>query len=102
MVKTDTMEHNLINQLIRLLCKSGAESFVGNFQKEVDKDGEPQRWTPEEVRQASEYVKYINEYFGRDEAVAIITSLVAKYNININDLALRPASKIEKVQTTRV
>lgn len=96
------MEHSLINQLIRLLCKSGAEAFVGNFQKEVDRDGELQHWTPEEIRQACEYVKYINEYFGRDEAVAIITSLVAKYNINIDDLALRPSTKIDKVQTTRV
>lgn len=96
------MEHSLINQLIRLLCKGGAETFVGNFQKEVDRDGEPKHWTAEEIKQACEDVKYINEYFGRDEAVAIITSLIAKYNININDLALRPAPKIEKVQTTRV
>jgi hypothetical protein len=96
------MEHSLINQLIRLLCKSGAETFVGNFQKEIDKDGQPQQWTAEEIKQACEYLKYINEYFGRDEAVAIITSLIAKYDININDLALRPGAKIEKVQTTRV
>ena len=96
------MEHSLINQLIRLLCKGGAETFVGNFQKETDRDGEPQRWTAEEIKQACEYVKYINEYFGRDEAIAIITSLIAKYNINVNDLALRPSAKIEKVQTTRV
>jgi hypothetical protein len=96
------MEHSLINQLIKLLCKSGAETFVGNFQREVDEDLKPQEWTASEIKEACEYIRYINEYFGRDEAVAIITSLVAKYNININDLALRPATKVEKVRQTRV
>ena len=96
------MEHSLINQLIKLLCKCGAETFVGNFQREVDQDLHPQAWTESEIKEACEYIKYINEYFGRDEAVAIITSLIAKYNINLNDLSLRPAMKIEKLPQTRV
>lgn len=96
------MEHSLINQLIRLLCKSGAETFVGNFQKEIDEDHNAHQWTQQEIKDACEYIRYINEYFGRDEAVAIITSLIAKYNISVSDLSLRPPSKIEKIQTTRV
>jgi hypothetical protein len=87
------MEQALINELIRLLCKSGGETFVGNFQKEINEDGQTEKWTQLEVGDAVNYIKYINEYFGRDEAIAIITSLIAKYNININDLALRPDSE---------
>jgi hypothetical protein len=89
------MEQSLINQLIRLLCKGGAETFVGNFQREVDEDNKPQEWTASEIKEACEYIKYINEYFGRDEAVAIVTSLIAKYNISLEDLALRPPLKVE-------
>jgi hypothetical protein len=86
------MEQALINELIRLLCKAGGETFVGNFQKEVDKDGQFQQWTSEEVGEAVNYIRYMNEYFGREEAVAIITALTAKYNIDVADLALRQSS----------
>jgi hypothetical protein len=79
------MEHELINELIRLLCKAGAEAFVGNLQKEVDQDLQPERWKPNEVQEAVKYLKYINDYFGRDEAMAIITSLLARYNLSLND-----------------
>jgi hypothetical protein len=85
------MEQALINELIRLLCKAGGETFVGNFQKDIDSNGNFSKWSPEEVGEAIHYIKYMNEYFGRDEAVAIITSLIAKYNVDVNDLALRPA-----------
>jgi hypothetical protein len=89
------MEHSLINQLIRLLCKSGAETLVGNFQKEIEADNNSQQWTSKEIKEACEYIKYINEYFGRGEAVAIVTSLIAKYNISLEDLALRPPMKLD-------
>lgn len=84
------MEKILINELIKLLCKSGCETFVGNFQKDINQDNNTEKWTQAEIGEAVNYIKYINEYFGRDEALAIITSLIAKYNININDLSLRP------------
>jgi hypothetical protein len=84
------MEQTLINELIRLLCKGGGETFVGNFQRDVDKDGNYVSWTAQEIAEAVPYIQYMNEYFGKDEAVAIITALVAKYNIDVNDLMLRP------------
>ena len=86
------MEQTLINELIKLLCRAGGETFVGNFQKEIDKDGQHQAWTPEEIGEAVNHIRYMNEYFGRDEAVAIITALTAKYNIDVADLALRQSS----------
>jgi hypothetical protein len=83
-------EQILINELIRLLCKGGGETFVGNFQKDINQDGKPEAWTSTEIQEAVQYMKYINEFFGKDEAVAIITSLITRYNINVNDLAIRP------------
>jgi hypothetical protein len=91
------MEQVLVNELIRLLCKGGGETFVGNFQKDINADNVPEQWTQAEIGEAVNYVKYINEYFGKDEAVAIITSLISKYNINVNDLSLRPNATAEKI-----
>jgi hypothetical protein len=88
------MEQTLINELIKLLCKSGGETFVGNFQRDVDANGNYATWTPQEVAEAVPYIQYMNEYFGKDEAVAIITALVAKYNIDVKDLELRPVRKL--------
>jgi hypothetical protein len=90
------MEQQLINELIRLLCKGGAESFVGNFQRETDKDGNPSHWTQNELREAVQYLRYINEYFGVDEASVIITSVAAKYNLDVTQLTVSklPAEKL--------
>ena len=90
------MEQVLINELVKLLCKGGCETLVGNFQKVMNVDGRHEIWTEHEVTEAVHYVKYMNEFFGKDEAVAIVTALVAKYNINLSDLALRPAMKTAK------
>jgi hypothetical protein len=91
------MEQSLINELVKLLCKSGCETFVGNYQKMIDHDLHAEKWTEQEVREAREHIQYINEYFGKDEAIAIITSLVARYNINVNDLQLRPPTPMKKL-----
>ena len=88
------MEQTLINELIKLLCKSGGETFVGNFQRDVDSNGNFAKWSQQEIAEAVPYIQYMNEYFGKDEAVAIITALVAKYNIDVNDLELRPVRKL--------
>jgi|GEM_PF-2773881 len=95
------MEHALINELIKLLCKSGGETFVGNFQKDIDVDGDQEKWTPDEIVEAVDHLRYMNEYFGKDEAVAIITSLIAKYNVDVSDLALRPANGDTAVRQPR-
>lgn len=96
------MEQVLINELIRLLCKGGGETFVGNFQKEINEDNQTEKWTQAEIGEAINYIKYINEYFGRDEAMAIVISLTAKYNININDLALRQNFTSEKIRIREI
>lgn len=90
------MEQVLINELVKLLCKGGCEALVGNFQKVMTIDGRHEQWTEHEVAEAIHYVKYINEFFGKDEAVAVVTALIAKYNINPEDLALRPRMNAAK------
>lgn len=83
------MEQILINELIKLMCRGGGEHFIGNFQKEINEDGEAEPWTEKEIEEAVSHVKYMNDYFGRKEAVAIITNLIARYNIDVKDVALR-------------
>jgi hypothetical protein len=89
-------EQVLINELVRLLCKGGGEAFVGNFQRERSVDGKPDDWTVNEISEAIDHVRYMNEYFGKDEACTMITSLAAKYNIDVTALTVTqvPADKL--------
>lgn len=89
-------EHELINELIDLMCKGGCESFVGNFQRDATVLAPRKNWTEADVREAVNYVRYMNEYFGKQEAIAIITSLVSKFHILQEDLTI-PRSPEEKV-----
>ena len=90
------MEQVLINELINLLCKGGCESFVGNFQRDATVLSPKTHWTEADVAEAIEYIRYINEYFGKQEAVAVITSLVSKFHISIQDLTI-PRTAQDKV-----
>jgi hypothetical protein len=90
------MEQVLINELINLMCKSGCEAFVGNFQRDATVLAPKPAWGESEIAEAIHYVRYMNEYFGKQEAIAIITSLVAKFHINVQELTI-PANGDEKV-----
>jgi hypothetical protein len=90
------MEQTLINELIKLMCKGGCESFVGNFQKDATVLAPRAQWSADEVEEAIHYVRYMNEYFGKQEAIAVITSLISKFHISAEDLTI-PKSPEEKV-----
>ena len=90
------MEHTLINELITLMCKGGCESFVGNFQSDGSALSPRSNWTQKDISEAIGYVLYMNEYFGKQEAVAVITSLIAKFHISEEDIPL-PKTSQEKV-----
>lgn len=90
------MEHALINELISLMCKGGCEAFVGNFQRDATVLAPREEWTSSDVAEAVGYVRYMNEYFGKQEAIAVITSLVSKFHISVDDLTI-PKSPSEKV-----
>lgn len=93
---TDNIEHALINELINLMCKGGCESFVGNFQRDATMLAPRKTWTEADLREAVDYVRYMNEFFGKQEAIAVITSLVSKFHISQEELTL-PRSPEEKV-----
>ena len=90
------MEQELINELIRLMCKGGCEAFVGNFQRDGAVLAPKPSWTRQDITEAVQYVRYMNEYFGKQEAIAVITSLVAKFHISLSDLTIPETAK-EKV-----
>ena len=73
------MEQVLINELINLMCKAGCEAFVGNFQSDATVLSPRTSWTKSDVEEAIHYVRYMNEYFGKQEAIAVITTLVSKF-----------------------
>ena len=82
------MEQVLINELISLMCKGGCESFVGNFQRDAGGLSPKVSWSASDVAEAVHYVRYMNEYFGKQEAIAVITSLVSKFHIFLEDLSI--------------
>jgi len=90
------MEHRLIDELINLMCKGGCESFVGNFQRDATALAPRGEWTNSEINEAVNYVRYMNEYFGKPEAIAVITSLISRFHISVDDLTI-PNSPSEKV-----
>lgn len=90
------MEHTLINELINLMCKGGCEAFVGNFQRDGNVLAPNSEWTEKDIQEAIQYVRYMNEYFGKQEAVAVITSLVSKFHISLQDITI-PKTADEKV-----
>jgi hypothetical protein len=89
-------EHVLINELIKLMCKGGCEAFVGNFQRDAAVLVPKPAWSEADVQEAIHYVRYMNEYFGKQEAVAVITTLVSKFHITLGDLTI-PRNADEKV-----
>ena len=90
------MEQVLINELIKLMCKGGCEAFVGNFQRDATVLAPKATWTESDVAEAIHYVRYMNEYFGKQEAIAVITSLVSKFHISLSDLTI-PETSNEKM-----
>lgn len=78
------------------MCKGGCEAFVGNFQRDGALVAPKSSWTESDIAEAIQYVRYMNEYFGKQEAIAVITSLVSKFHISLADLTI-PATAKEKV-----
>jgi hypothetical protein len=90
------MEQTLINELITLMCKGGCEAFVGNFQRDATVLAPRVEWSEEDIAEAINYVRYMNEYFGKQEALAVVTSLIAKFHISVDDLTI-PKNAQDKV-----
>ena len=86
------MEQQLINNLICFIRKSGGESFIKNLLSEVDRNGNDRVWTEDEIENAVNHLKWVNDFFGKSDATIVISNLVQLYHIDIEDLSLRPLS----------
>jgi hypothetical protein len=91
-----TKESILINELIALMCKGGCESFVGNFQRDATALAPRESWTEKDIEEAIHFVRYMNEYFGKQEAIAVITSLISRFHVSLADISI-PRDASEKV-----
>jgi hypothetical protein len=82
------MEQEFINQLICLIRKSGGGAFVRRLWTEVDENNNTREWTEDEIINGVNHIRWVNEYFGRDEALTVIRELLNKYHITLEDISL--------------
>ncbi|HEY0655800.1 MAG TPA: hypothetical protein VGD65_21845 [Chryseosolibacter sp.] len=75
------MEHQLINALIKLIAKAGGGSVIKDLVQQIDQNGNPKVWTPQEVAAAVDFINWQTENFGAAEARAMVEALQKKYNL---------------------
>ncbi|HYG17431.1 MAG TPA: hypothetical protein VD816_00820 [Ohtaekwangia sp.] len=76
------MEQQLINAFMKLVAKAGGGFLIRELIQQVDDNGNPKIWTPDEIRHAIDYVNLEIDTFGEPEAMMVIGALVKKYNLN--------------------
>jgi hypothetical protein len=76
------MEQQLINALMKLMSKGGSGLLIKDMIQQVDEDGNPKTWTPNEIRRAIDFVTWQVDNFGTSEATSIVETLLKKYNLN--------------------
>lgn len=80
------------------MCKAGREASAGNVQRDETVLSLKPTWSEAQIAEAVHFVRYMNEYFGKQEAVAVILlpPLFQKFHISIQDLTI-PETDGEKV-----
>lgn len=81
-------EQQLINALIGMIKKMGGNAVMKDLIEQADRDGDPKRWTEEELKTAIGYVKWQSENIGQPDALAIISILIEKYHIDLSGTTL--------------
>ena len=76
----------LVNELLKLISKSGGASMITELIHRINEDQNAAVWQPAEVEKATEYIRDLNTYFSRVDAVEIIENLIEKFNIKIEDI----------------
>jgi hypothetical protein len=76
------MEQQLINALMKLMSKAGGGLFIKDMIQQVDEDGNPKTWTPNELKKAIDFATWQIDNFGTSEATSIVETLLKKYNLN--------------------
>jgi hypothetical protein len=80
------LEQRLINAFMKLTARIGAGELIREMIQQVDENGNPKAWTPQEMERAIHFIEMHVENFGSAEATAIILTLMKKFEITANDL----------------
>src|SRR5687768_5411133 len=88
----------LVNELVKLIAKSGGASMITELIQRVNEDGQATVWQPAEIEKATTYIQDLNTYFSRVDAVEIIENLIEQFHIKPDDIRfLHPESMDEKI-----
>jgi hypothetical protein len=79
------LEQQLINAFMKLTAKVGAGNLVKELVQAVDHDGNPKAWSAEEMEQAIAFINMQVERFGKNEAAAVVSTLLKKFNLSTED-----------------
>jgi hypothetical protein len=87
----------LVNELLKLIAKSGGASMITELIHRINEDGQAEIWQPAEVEKATNYVRDLNSYFSRVDAVEIIENLIEQFHIKLEDIRVTPHEDLEKI-----
>jgi hypothetical protein len=86
----------LVNELLKLIAKSGGASMITELIHRINEDGQATVWQPAEVDKATDYIRDLNAYFSRMDAVEIIENLIEQFHIKVDDLRIKNAESLEE------
>lgn len=79
-------EQQLINAFMKLTAKVGAGHVVKDLIRETDTNGNPKKWTVDEIQHAIQFINQYVDQFGKQDAVGIIKVLMDKFDISTDNL----------------
>jgi hypothetical protein len=85
------LEQQLINSFMKFTSKAGAGEFVRMMIQEYEENGNPKVWTENEMHHAINFLEDLVQKFGKHEAAIVITTLMRKFEISIEDLHVQHA-----------
>jgi len=86
----------LVNELLKLIAKSGGASMITELIHRVAEDEHATVWQPAEVEKATAYIRDMNTYFSRVDAVEIIENLIEKFHIKLDDIRVRESEGFDE------
>jgi|SRR5687767_2851547 hypothetical protein len=86
----------LVNELLKLISKSGGASMITELIHRITEDDHATAWQQEEVEKATAYVRDLNTYFSRVDAVEIIENLIEKFHIRLEDIRVRESEGFDE------
>jgi hypothetical protein len=82
------LEQQLINAFMKLTAKVGAGHLVKELIQAVDHDGNPKKWSAQEMQEAIAFINMQVERFDKDEAAEVVSTLLRKFDLPIDDFKI--------------